>query len=253
MRLPPILHPTTSMPASDSLYETIVFPPQSHIDSPTKYSYLSQSSPNSSPSSLPSPSTRPSSPATVISTSCTLVDPENPLPNRRKSPSSIHRLISEVFSFKVLCYSALFALIGTLAGTLNFVTGCFALGPCTTHWIHGTKYYTGTEWLGLGPLGGLFVTAPAALAFYVVFRQYYFLKERVGRPIAMTILLFLMPVTYIGISIFGGFIGWELLHHTLKGNYDSSMTRALLIALVGSGVFCVPLSLILALMEATRG
>jgi hypothetical protein len=188
----------------------------------------------------------------MISTSNTLVDPENPLRNRKKSPSSIHRLITEVFSVKVLGYGALFAIIGTMGGTLNFVTGCFALGTCSTHRSHGFKSYTGTEWLALGPVGGLFASAPAALAFYGVDRLYYFLKDRVGRPIAMTILLVFMSIIYIGAGIFGGFIGWELLHHTLKGNYDSSMTRALFMALVGSGVFCVPLSFILALVEWSR-
>jgi len=143
----------------------------------------------------------------------------------------------------------MFALIGTLAGTLNFTTGCFTLGTCSTRWSHGNKYYKGTEWLALGPVGGIFATAPAALIFYFQNRLYFFLKERAGRPIAFTILMFLLPITYIGISIFGGFVAWELLHHTLKGDYDARMLRALLMALTGSAIFAVPFSLVIAFKD----
>lgn len=139
---------------------------------------------------------------------------------------------------------------GILAETLHVVIGCLALKEC---YITKGKVFHNGEWVGVGALGGLFAGLLALVPSYGLYKFDVWLRAKFGNTTAFYATAVLVPVAYIGYSVFGGFVGWQLLRHTLKGDYDASLSRALLMGLIGSVVFAVPLSLMLMLKRLSLG
>lgn len=182
----------------------------------------------------------------MTSTSETLADPE--VARIKRSPKSLLYKFTHGSVFAVLAIAGLVIMIGVLAETIHFVVGCFALKECyLTRGNMGQKVYHHIEWVGVGAVGGIFATVPAGIVFYPLSRLDAWLRVHSGRSGAFIAAALLIPVAYIGCSVFGGFIGWQLLRHTLQGDHEHEVSRALFMPLIGSVVFSVPISLLLSL------
>jgi len=122
--------------------------------------------------------------------------------------------------------------------SLFFIIGCFILRECSVKRVDAFEKEYHADWVRVGAAGGVFAIIPFFFLLYIYYHLYEQLKM-VRRPgmrnfiVASTLIL---PISFVGSSIFGAWVGCELINRTQSEQF--SVGRAFVIVLIGS----VPIS-----------